>query len=136
MRNIGEIFFNGHTVIIRELTVKQVAEQIEGIDSQIAPTTLDWMFADTYMPQAALEKIIDEKIENLIDDNTAPSDLEEIYKEAARYNPFLTTALSRMREIADLMRGLVSPGSEKQQSSLSKEDIQISGIMDLASSPK
>jgi len=106
MQKISEIKVCGKKVVVRELTVTQVARQFDGIEGQDVPTTLDWMFAEDYMPQNVLEEIISTKVETLVDDDTAPSDLEPLYKEALRINPFLEKALKQMRRIGTLMEGL------------------------------
>lgn len=105
MRKLSEIKIGGKTVVVRELTVFQVEQQLAAMAGQEQPTTLDWLFAQDYMPQAVLEKITEVEMQTLLTEETTPSDLEPLYKEALKINPFLAGALSQMRRIAALMEG-------------------------------
>lgn len=117
MRKLSEINIAGKTVIVRELTVTQVEKQFGNLAEQSEPTTLDWLFADDYMPEALLDEIIDQPVAGLLTDEVSPSELEPLYKEAQRINPFLAKALKQMRRIATLMEGLQMPdGSGPPQS--------------------
>lgn len=109
MRKISEIKIGAKTVVVRELTVFQVEQQLAAMAGQDQPTTLDWMFAQDYMPQSVLEKITEVEMQSLLTEETVPSDLEPLYKEALKINHFLAGALNQMRKIATLMEGLTIP---------------------------
>lgn len=103
MRKLSEIKIGDKVVVVRELTVAQVERQFSEIKTQEEPTTLDWMFSSTYMPEAVLAEIIGEPVALLITEETTPTDLEPLYKEALKINPFLEKALEQMRQIATMV---------------------------------
>lgn len=109
MRKISEIKVGDQKVVVRELTVAQVERQFKGLGGQQEPTTLDWLFAEDYMPEAMLGEIIGEPVTGLLTEDVAPSELEPLYREALKLNPFLAGALKQMRRIATLMEGLQIP---------------------------
>ncbi|SDP69739.1 hypothetical protein [Desulforhopalus singaporensis] len=113
MRKISEITIEGVKVKVVELTVADIDAMLPELEKQEEPTALDWMFADEYMTQSLLQKIIDVPVDDFLGKGLAPSELEPLYKEAAKQNPFLVKALSQMRKIADLMaaNGLELPQS-------------------------
>lgn len=117
MRKLSEIKIGDKTVTVRELTVAQVEQQFESMAKQQTPTTLDWLFAETYMPQSVLEKITGVDTASLLTEDTVPSDLKPLYEEAIKNNSFLAIALSQMRMIASLMEGpRILTGSEQPPS--------------------
>ena len=106
MRNISEITVCGKSVVVRELTVAQVEKQLSAMSVQEEPTTMDWMFAEDYMPQSTLEEIVSMPLSALMAEETLPSDIEPLYKEALKQNPFLAKALQQSRRIANLLEGM------------------------------
>lgn len=113
MRKLSEIMIGTKKVIVRELTVAQVEKQFAEIAIQTEPTTLDWLFSEEYLPEVVLEEIICAPVSTVLTDDMAPSELEPLYKEALKINPFLAGALKQMRRIATLMEGLVIPTEEQ-----------------------
>ena len=105
-KRLGEIIIKGKRVFVRELEVAEVDALLIELDTQHTPTTLDWLFADDYMPESALEKIIGQPVKEVLAPGIAPSELEPLYKKAVEVNPFFAKALEKMRGIADLMRTL------------------------------
>lgn len=110
-RKISEITVAGQKVIVRELTVTQVDSLISSIKEQAEPTTLDWMFAEDYLPESVMIQIIDQPLDELLaGGDIAPSELEPIYLEAMKLNPFLVKAVRQMRKIGSLLESLARQG--------------------------
>ncbi len=114
MRKLSEIMIGTKKVIVRELTVAQVEKQFAEMVAQEEPTTLDWLFGEEYRPEVVLEEIICTPVSTVFTESMAPSELEPLYKEALRINPFLAGALKQMRRIATLMEGLELPAKEQE----------------------
>jgi len=138
MRKISEIKIGENKVIVRELTVAQVESCFDQQENVKETSALDWLFADEYMPENILEMIIDRPVAEVMPEDMAPSELEPLYKEALRINPFLGKALARMRKISEQMMSMdlqkLLYGSGAAPYTSSTEDSMESGTTDSPSS--
>ncbi|MCB2218055.1 MAG: hypothetical protein KQH59_18490 [Desulfobulbaceae bacterium] len=107
MKKLAEVTVGGVRVVVSELDVAQVERMITMIRNQAEPTTLDWLFADTFMPERVLQEIIGRPVQEVLQvGELAPSELEPLYEKALAVNPFLAKALAKMSELAELERSL------------------------------
>jgi hypothetical protein len=107
MKKLAEVTVGGVRVVVSELDVAQVEQMLTLIRDQAEPTTLDWLFAGTYLPERVLDEIIGRPVREVLTvGELAPSELEPLYEKALAVNPFLAKALVQMRELAELERSL------------------------------